>query len=234
MEEQSLQAIQYWFSEVLRSRGDLGQKIENAKSLNALSLPEIVKDTGNGLSAYHRLDVYASSYVLRLLEVFKAEYPILLQLMGEELFELFAKAYILTYNPQSRSLVNLCQHFPRFLAETHQKNPSDADYTLYQFPVEIARYERARMELYFAPNLSDEEEKELLMGNEGNIQGAYRLLFFDYPVFGHISAIKQGFFDFHQVYFSPNAWVLYQKNDQLKRLAKSSLTSKLFLQHEHK
>jgi hypothetical protein len=178
-----------------------------------------VKETDYGLSASARLDVYASSYVLRLLEVFKAEYPILLQLMGAEVFELFAKAYILTHKPQSWSLVNLCQHFPQFLAETHKKKPSDDMYILYRFPVEIAQYERARTELFFLPNLSDAEERAVLRGNGAVIQGAYRILSFDYPIFAHIPAIKQEIFDFHQVYFLPNTWVLYQKNDQLKRVA---------------
>lgn len=222
MKDPSLQAIQYWFSEVLRSRGDLAQKIEYAQHRNALSLSDVVKETDHGLSAYHRLDVYASSYVLRLLEVFKAEYPILQQLMGEEVFELFAKAYILTYNPQSWSLVNLCGHFPQFLAETHQKNPADDDYVLYQFPVEIARYERARTELYYAPSLTDEAERAVLNGNEADIQGAYRILSFEFPIFSHIPDIMQGLFGFHHVFFSPNTWVLYQKNDELKKVLKNS------------
>lgn len=220
MKDHSLQNIQYWFSEVLRSRGDLAQKIDHAEKRNALSLQEIVKETDYGLSAYHRIDVYASSYVLRLLEVFKAEYPVLLQLMGTEVFELFAKAYILTYNPQSWSLVNLCRHFPHFLAETHPKKPNDNDYVLYRFPVEIAQYERARTELYYSPNLSDAEEREILSGNEARVQGAWRALSFEYSVFLHIPGIKQGFFGFHQVCFQPNNWILYQKNDRLKRVAK--------------
>ena len=38
MAEQSLQVIQAWFSEVLRSRGDLEQKIEKASKKSGKSL----------------------------------------------------------------------------------------------------------------------------------------------------------------------------------------------------
>lgn len=41
-----------------------------------------------------RLDIYARGYVLRLLECLRAEFPILLALVGDQVFEMFASSYV--------------------------------------------------------------------------------------------------------------------------------------------
>jgi hypothetical protein len=91
----TLSQTQEWVNTVLIVRGDLAQKIQTAADINGLQLDHLIKTT-RGLSAQRRLDIYASGYVLRLVDCLKSEFSLLAAFMGEQVFEIFAKAFIVT------------------------------------------------------------------------------------------------------------------------------------------
>ncbi len=156
MDDQSLQAIQHWMTTVMTTRGNLEEKLQTAANAFQLHLDDVVASK-RGLSAGRRLQIYTSGYVLRLLDCLKGEFPGLLAFMGEALFEVFAKAYIVNSPPQSWSLLYLGQGFPRFLRDTRPKHgpgdPQNED--LLDLPNEIAAFERIRTEVQHAKGTED-------------------------------------------------------------------------------
>ncbi len=134
---------QAWLQEVITGRGNLKEKVEKAQQYYSRSIEDTIVSK-RGVSAYQRVDIYAAGYVLRLVECLKNDYPYLLKFMGSSLFEVFAKAYLLTLPPNGWSLFNLGRRFPMFLLDTKPTptagitpNPS------LDIPIEIARLERA-------------------------------------------------------------------------------------------
>lgn len=146
MPDQSLHLIQQWMEMVITTRGDLKQKLETAAGAFHLDIHDVVAFK-KGLSAQRRLDVYASGYVLRLLECLKSDFPGLLAFMGEPVFEVFAKAYIVSLPPQSWSLFYLGQRFPQFLRDTKPEGSLPDD--LLDLPAEIAALERLKIEVLY-------------------------------------------------------------------------------------
>jgi hypothetical protein len=69
----SLIKVQEWLQTILISRGDLSQKINIAQQKTSLKADDMIR-SDNGAIIHDRLDIYASGYVLRLLECMRAEY----------------------------------------------------------------------------------------------------------------------------------------------------------------
>ncbi|CAM2011393.1 HvfC/BufC N-terminal domain-containing protein [Acanthopleuribacter pedis] len=142
--------IQAWLKTVLVSRGDLAGKLTTAASAHGLALAEVVAG-GYGASAERRLDVYAAGYVLRLVACLQEQYPALTAFMGEAMFAVFAKAYVVTHPPDSWRLEHLGRRFPEFLRETRPRQADAAGETFYALPAEIARFEWAKSQALTAP-----------------------------------------------------------------------------------
>src|SRR5438876_6595516 len=79
---------------------------------------EQVVTRSHSLTAAGRLAIYSHSYFARLQECLRAEFPVLLHALGEELFNLFTFEYLRQYPSRSYTLNQLGENFPRFLAET--------------------------------------------------------------------------------------------------------------------
>ena len=105
--------------------------------------------SSNVLSAEERLGIYARSYVARLAECLKAEFPVLLALVGESVFNLFAGGYLSAHKPWSYSLYDLGAGFPGYLEATRPK-PHTGPGTLDALPASLARLERAMAEAHRA------------------------------------------------------------------------------------
>ncbi|MBS0295308.1 MAG: putative DNA-binding domain-containing protein [Proteobacteria bacterium] len=105
--------------------------------------------SSNVLSAEERLGIYARSYVARLAECLKAEFPVLLALVGESVFNLFAGAYLSAHKPWSYSLYDLGAGFPAYLDASRPK-PDTGPGTLDALPASLARLERAMAEAHRA------------------------------------------------------------------------------------
>jgi Putative DNA-binding domain len=87
-----------------------------------------------------RLAIYARSYVLRLAECLRAEFPVLAAMVGPEVFNLFAGAYLGAHPSRSPSLYDLGAGFADYLAATR---PPGAEGPLAALPADLARLERA-------------------------------------------------------------------------------------------
>jgi hypothetical protein len=137
---------------VLTERGSLQQKLETALQQHGLSIEDVVAERGD-LSSQIRLSIYARGYVLRLLECMHADFPALRNFLGDSVFDAFAMAYLISEPPHSPSLFELGTGFPQFLEET---KPQDAALHaeldgLLDLPADLARLERARVEVMRAP-----------------------------------------------------------------------------------
>jgi hypothetical protein len=87
-----------------------------------------------------RLDIYARSYVLRLAECLRAEFPVLAAMIGDEVFNLFAGAYLGARPSRSPTLYDLGAGFADYLAATRPPGEGSA---LAALPADLARLERA-------------------------------------------------------------------------------------------
>lgn len=157
MPDQSLGLLQQWMKTVVTERGSLPEKLQSAARQHGLSIEDVVAEK-RGLSAHKRLSLYTSGYVLRLLECMRADFPALRNFVGDSVFDAFAKAYIISEPPKSRSLFDLSAGFPRFLEETKpQHHALDAELSaLLDVPPELARLERARAEVMRAPGTEND------------------------------------------------------------------------------
>ena len=153
-----LSELQSWFLTVMITPGGVQsgivsavQRFSHTEQNVLVSLP--------GVNASRRMNIYAEGYVLRLLECLRADFPMLSVIMGEEVFNFFAQAYISTFPSLSPSLFDLGSGFADFLlqsqrhASTHHET-SDTDF--FKFPIELARLERARTEAIRAPGLESQ------------------------------------------------------------------------------
>lgn len=195
MPEHSLQQLQHWMETVIITRGDLQEKLHIA----GLDIDELIASK-KGLSAQRRLDIYASGYVLRLLECMKCEFPALQAFMSEPVFEVFAKAYIVSLPPKSWSLFSFGERFPQFLRDTQ---PTDLEeQALWALPAEIATLERIKAEVmnsagteqnaspaaHLSPGILD------YLYEDSSFQAApcLRLVQLKFPLIDFITQLEQG------------------------------------------
>ena len=163
MTDERLSLLQHWMKTVVTGRGGLEEKLRAAARLHGFSAEEVVAET-RGLDARTRLGIYARGYVLRLLECMRADFPALRGFVGDEVFDAFARAYVITRPPGSPSLYELGADFPRFLEETRPKDPAHepAFAAMLELPAELARLERARAEVARARGTEDDPPAEPL------------------------------------------------------------------------
>lgn len=184
--------LQNWLKTVVTTPGYLSQKLGQARHMHGLDETEVVSDQGKA-SVYARLNVYASGYLLRLLDCMYADYAISKKFMGDEVFDSFAKAYLLYHPSTSFTLYDLGKAFPTFLAKTMPPAQEESDPAFEEFmaiPIALARLERARQEAMRAPGTEDKPQ----LGHEISVQdilfntlrvstpGCLQLLELDFPM----------------------------------------------------
>jgi hypothetical protein len=146
-----LSQLQYWFLTAMTAAGGLEQGTELAQQRYHYALGEIVTSEF-GAPALRRMQVYADGYVQRLQECLQTDYPVLRKVMGDALFDFFARAYIWQQPSTSPSLYDLGAGFAEFLQHSQRAaSPDKAQMLL--LPVELARLERAYTEALRAPGL---------------------------------------------------------------------------------
>lgn len=144
---QTLSTLQHWLTAVLVGKGNLYEKTARAHHFFGLTPQDIIVQKRD-LPIETRLGVYTTGYVLRLLECVEADLPALRAYWGEDLFVMFAKAYLLTKPSTSFSLYDLTYDFADFLQKTRPALPDADAHTnaQYDLPIDLARIERARIE----------------------------------------------------------------------------------------
>lgn len=144
-----LATIQKWLTSIMVRPGRLDDKIRAADANYGVDSKALI--VSGKLNAEDRIGIYARGYVMRLMECMRADYPALYNLMGEELFDIFAKAYLVQLPSHSPSLFDLGKSFPAFLEASQPKNAENDN--LFALPVELARLERTRVEVFRAEGL---------------------------------------------------------------------------------
>lgn len=142
MTSASLHELQDWFLTVVTAAGGVGRGAALAAGRHGWRLDEVVAHM-HGAAPETRMHIYADGYVLRLLDCLRADYPMLLKVMGDPLFTFFAKAYVWRHPSTSPSLYDLGAGFAAFLADSQSRLGEDDGLLL---PIELARLERARTE----------------------------------------------------------------------------------------
>lgn len=142
-ESKSLLATQQWMLSAITAPSGLAEGLERARQLFGGEAADIVA-TPPGVSLESRLNIYARGYWLRLLACLRADYPALQRLLGDPLFEFFARAYLNQHPPQSYSLNDLGAGFPAFLRRSQRAAPQAARVGALRFACDLARLEHAR------------------------------------------------------------------------------------------
>lgn len=137
MQQLDLAHVQAWFLTAMTCPGGAAQGMALAGEHYGLAPEQVLARTD-------RLRIYADGYLLRLLDCLQAEFPVLRKTMGAELFDFFARAYIWRHPSRSTTLYDLGDGFAGFLAASQPAGQAAAGAALLQFPIDLARLERAR------------------------------------------------------------------------------------------
>lgn len=137
-----LAATQHWMLAAISAPGGLPEGLARAQQAHGWGIEDIVA-APPGISPHGRLDIYAQGYWLRLLACLQADYPALRRLLGEPLFEFFARAYLANHPSRSFSLYDLGNGFAHFLHRSQSAAAKAASHGQLRFPLELALIEQA-------------------------------------------------------------------------------------------
>jgi hypothetical protein len=168
MVKQDTVFLQNWLRTVVMAPGFLKQKIGLANHMYNVSEDDVVSDEGKA-SIHARLNVYSSGYMLRLLDCMYADYAISKKFMSDEVFDSFAKAYLMYHPSTSFTLYDLGKTFPDFLDKTKPQTEEGDDNVYFDIPGTLARVERARQVAMRAPGT----ESDITDINPVNIQDMF-------------------------------------------------------------
>lgn len=201
-----LDRLQRWFQAVIMHPdgivpGVLGPNARQHMELSPGELERVVTRS-RSLTAAERVAIYGRAYHARLTECLEAEFRILRQALGEDLFRMFARAYLSNCPSQSYTLADLGKGFPRYLQDTRPaESAAGKDEAWPDFIIDLARFERAFSEVYDGPGaeggpmLSAEGLRTLLTDRDrARLAPAVslRLLRFQYPVHDYFHAARRG------------------------------------------
>ena len=139
-----LAETQAWFYELVTARESVGTTVAARGPEGRRVLDEMV-DGDARLPAAARLEIYADMYFARLRDVLLDEYPKTLALLGASVFHDLCADYLIACRPSHPSLRELGTRLPAFLAE--HRLATERPWT-----AELARLERARLELFDGPD----------------------------------------------------------------------------------
>lgn len=195
----ALPELQAWFLTVMTAPGGVARGAALAAGRHGQGLEQVVAHR-HGATPETRMNIYAEGYVLRLLDCLRADYPMLLKVMGEAAFTFFAKGYVWRHPSTSPSLYDLGAGFADFLAGS-QAGSGEGD-ALLRLPIELARLERARTEAGRACGLeradgnapSAFDALALLMGEDMRLSAppCLRLLEMALPLMPFVDIISAG------------------------------------------
>jgi len=143
MADPSLRTLQNWMQDAVTAPGGVQRGITAAIDRNGLTIGEVVRDS-NLLPAEQRVAIYARGYLLRLRECLRAEFPVFHALAGDQVFDLFAGAYVWSHPSASPSLMDLGAGFAEFLRATQPAGTEPG--AIETLPANIVALERARSE----------------------------------------------------------------------------------------
>ena len=89
------------------------------------------------------IGLYRDSYILRLIEFAQKDHELLHAYLGDDEFEVLARAYAAAYPSHYRNAKDFCAHLPQFLAEA-------APYAAHPALAELAALEKALNDAFYA------------------------------------------------------------------------------------
>jgi hypothetical protein len=202
-----LDRLQRWFQAVIRHPdgivpGVLGPEARQHMDLSPGELERVVTRSMS-LTAGERVAIYSRAYHARLTECLEVEFRVLRQALGEDLFHMFARAYLSNCPSQSYTLADLGKGFPGYLHDTRPAESPDGEEEAWpDFIIDLARFERAFSEVYDGPGveggpmLSTEGLRTLLANRDWQVRlvpaASLRLSTFRYPVHDYFHAARHG------------------------------------------
>lgn len=141
---------QRWLLTVMTASQGAEAGLALAAQAQGLTLEDMIMPPPRG-DARARVAVYAGGYLARLLACLRADFPLLARVMGDEVFDFFARRYLHHCPSRSTTLYDLGARFADFLAASQP--PSAEPHAELALPVALARLERAYVECLRAPGL---------------------------------------------------------------------------------
>ena len=154
-----LDRLQQWMQTVILERNGVRAGASSSHARRHIDLaPEQIEEVigrSHALSGGERLAIYGRSYFARLVECLRAEFPVLLHALGEQVFDLFALDYLQINPPSSHTLHHLGEGFCRYLAETrpNASTPQGHRESWPDFLIDLAALERAFSEVFDGPGV---------------------------------------------------------------------------------
>jgi hypothetical protein len=202
----NLKQIQAWMQAVITHPQGVRAGASSEAARRHLTVPadelDRVVTPSSALTANQRLGIYSHAYFARLQECLRAEFPVLLHALDDELFNRFTFEYLQYYPSRSYTLNRLGEDFPRYLAETRPDcdAPPDARESWPDFIIDLAILERAFSEVFDGPGvekqtvlaasqLSSLSDEELAQARFVPVV-CLRLLSFRYPVTSYFNAVR--------------------------------------------
>jgi hypothetical protein len=190
--------IQRWLTSIIVKPGTLNDKILLADEHYGVNNEVIIRSSIRQTSE-QKIGIYARGYILRLMECMEAEYPVVCNLLGEELFHTFVKAYLLKLPSTSPDLYDLGYQFPAFLKASQPQNIDSEQSRQFDLPVDLAILERALAEVARVKGLesnatgSHAENELLYLFDNTNIKASpsLKLLKLNWPLADYVKAVYQ-------------------------------------------
>ena len=139
-----LAQIQRWMQSVIMNPAGVIDGIASADAQAEIDVSlaevEMVIQRSAQQTSVERLQIYAGAYYARLLECLRAEFPVMVKAMGEELFDEFAVEYLRQYPSRSYTLDDLGTNFAKFLAVTRPTSATE-DNSWLDFLADLAKLE---------------------------------------------------------------------------------------------
>jgi hypothetical protein len=202
--EPALRELQGWLQAVICDPDGMGAAVASAQARRWLTVaPDALDDvvrSAAALTAEQRLELYARSYRLRLLECMREMHPALRHALGSALFDDFTLDYLQANPSTSYTLFELDRGFADHLAAT-QPEPADGEEPWPAFLVDLARLERLFLEVYDGPGVEADETAPTALSAQlppGWAQATVaavpclRLLASPYPVGRYLLAARRG------------------------------------------
>lgn len=179
---ESLSDLQQWMQQCLIYQGD--------KPVHASALVE-----SQNLTAEQHIGIYQRSYYSRLLLCMREQFPALCYALGEELFNDFAREYLVDCPSDTYTLYELGRRFPEYLSTTRpDKDSPPAQQELWiNFMVDLAHFERQLFVLFDAPGVEQTGyASEDFSDEDISLQPCLVLASYQFAVADYYHAVRRG------------------------------------------
>lgn len=155
-----LRSVQQWMQAVIMHPDGVNseESVNDEMTIDNMILPS------RRLTSQQRIEVYSNAYYARLLECMRDEFPAMVALLGEELFNSFAFSYLQSHPSASYTLADLGSQFHGFLTDNRDSVGDDddsaepvEDHRWFDFMLDLVLLERTYSEVFSGPGIENIE-----------------------------------------------------------------------------